>query len=89
MTIVDVVASLHLPRPGCIACNASIARNGCNNCNDAETSNGGTAYSTTLDRISRQSFVTFKNIPNGRHGEWDPFKKVGPLTVFGTFSPNS
>jgi len=43
MTFVDVVASLHLPRPACIACIvrnagiAGIARNDCNNCNDEKT----------------------------------------------------
>ena len=52
MTFVDVVASLHTPRPcciACIACNAgiarndriariaAIARNDCNNCNDEKT----------------------------------------------------
>jgi len=51
MTIVDVVALLHAPRHGCIACIvrnagiARIARNDRNNCNDEETSNDGTAYS--------------------------------------------
>jgi len=44
MTFVDVVASLHGPRPGCIACIvrnagiARIARNDRNDCNDEETS---------------------------------------------------
>jgi len=53
MTPIDVVASLHTPRPcciACIACNAgiarndriariaAIARNDCNNCNDEATS---------------------------------------------------
>jgi hypothetical protein len=78
MTFADVVASLHTPRPGCIACiacNAGIARNDriariaaiacndCNNCNDEETSNDGTAYSTPVAGISRQIHVISEHHP--------------------------
>ena len=60
MTVVDVVASLHTPRPGCIA---AIARNDCNNCNDEETSNDGTPYSTPVAGISRQIHVISEHHP--------------------------
>jgi len=59
MTIVDVVASLHAPRPLCIACivcNAGIARiariacNDRNDCNDEETSNDSKRHSLIRSR---------------------------------------
>ena len=56
MTIVDVVASLHAPRPLCIACivcNAGIARIACNDrndCNDEETSNDSQRHSLIRSR---------------------------------------
>ena len=84
MTFADVVASLHSPRPGRIACivrNAGIARIACNdrnNCNDEETSNDGTAYSVPRNRHPCTAFhdspLSFQNnIP-----KWD--------TPSGTFS---
>ena len=69
MTIVDVVALLHAPRHGCIACIvrnagiARIARNDRNNCNDEETSNDGTPYSTPVAGISRQIHVISEHHP--------------------------
>jgi hypothetical protein len=63
MTFADVIASLHSPRPGCIACIARIARNDRNTCNDEETSNDGTAYSTPVAGISPQICVISEHHP--------------------------
>ena len=100
MTIVDVVALLHAPRHGCIACIvrnagiARIARNDRNNCNDEETSNDGTAYSVPRNRHPCTAFhdspLSFQNIipkwdtPSGTFS-----KKVAPFALSGTFSANS
>ena len=93
MTFVDVVASLHGPRPGCIACivrNAGIARNDCNTCNDEETSNDATTYSVLHTRhpwpgfrdrtMSLQNIIPNWDTPSGTFSQ-----KVGPFANFGTF----
>jgi len=96
MTFADVVASLHSPRPGRIACIvrnagiARIARNGCNTCNDEETSNDSTAYSTPVAGISRQILVISKHHPKRGHTQWDLLKKKWDLLpVLGPSPPNS
>src|SRR6516225_3480477 len=69
MTFADVVASLHSPRPGCIACIARIARNDRNDCNDPEYSELRTRHSSTA---LRDIFLSFLNmVPTRGHSRWD------------------
>jgi len=94
MTSVDVVASLHSPRPGRIACIvrnagiARIARIARNDCNDEETSNDGTAYSTPVAGISRQICVISEQFPKLAHTQWDLFKKSGTFCPFWDLLPH-
>jgi hypothetical protein len=68
MTTGDVIASLHSPRPGRIACNAGIARiariacNDRNDRNDEETSNDSKRHSLIR---SRSRFPNLHAIDSG------------------------